>query len=252
MVSCEEVVELDLKTAEPRLIIDATFLKFQDGQSISRVILSTTFGYYAEEIPYVNDAEVSVIDGNGNIHVLENIGNGTFSASIEINENMEYQLLVIYNNEVYTATTQYVPVPPIDYVQQTENGGFLGNQPEVTAYVTDPEDEENFYFLEVLALSDKGYDVWNDQYVNGNSYSFSYSDENLQAGDNITFKLQGINEATYNYYFMLLQQNGNSGGPFSTPPATVHGNIINETNPDNYALGYFRISEINSVVYTYE
>ena len=51
--------------------------------------------------------------------------------------------------------------------------------------------------------------------------------------------------------FVLLQQTGGQGGgPFSTQPATVRGNIVNETDSSNYPLGYFRISEISQLSYT--
>jgi hypothetical protein len=36
-----------------------------------------------------------------------------------------------------------------------------------------------------------------------------------------------------------------SSGPFQTTPAAVRGNIVNQTNIDNYALGYFSLSEID-------
>ncbi len=50
---------------------------------------------------------------------------------------------------------------------------------------------------------------------------------------------------------ILLDIAGSSGGgPFQTPPATVRGNIKNETNFDNYPLGYFRISEADVINYT--
>jgi hypothetical protein len=41
----------------------------------------------------------------------------------------------------------------------------------------------------------------------------------------------------------LLLISVGSNGPFSTPPATVRGNIINQTNSNNFALGYFNLSE---------
>jgi len=51
--------------------------------------------------------------------------------------------------------------------------------------------------------------------------------------------------------FTLLQQSSDqSNGPFETQPATVRGNIINETNPDNFPLGYFRISQVSELSYT--
>jgi hypothetical protein len=52
---------------------------------------------------------------------------------------------------------------------------------------------------------------------------------------------------------ILLSVAGNTGGsPFQSPPATVRGNIINTTNFDNYALGYFRLSETDSASYVIE
>ena len=38
---------------------------------------------------------------------------------------------------------------------------------------------------------------------------------------------------------------GLSNGPFSTPAASVKGNIINQTIPKDYPLGYFRLSEVD-------
>jgi hypothetical protein len=53
--------------------------------------------------------------------------------------------------------------------------------------------------------------------------------------------------------FILLQQGSDDGGgPFETQPATVRGNCINITNPNNYPFGYFRLSEVDEVIYTIE
>ena len=53
--------------------------------------------------------------------------------------------------------------------------------------------------------------------------------------------------------FILLQQNAaDGGGPFETQPATVRGNCINDTNPENFPLGYFRLSEVAELIYTVE
>jgi hypothetical protein len=44
----------------------------------------------------------------------------------------------------------------------------------------------------------------------------------------------------------------NGGSPFQTPPATVRGNIVNQTNFNNFALGFFRLSETDTMSYTVE
>jgi hypothetical protein len=47
----------------------------------------------------------------------------------------------------------------------------------------------------------------------------------------------------------LQQGSEDGGGPFETQPATVRGNVVNETNPDNFPLGYFRVSERDTLMY---
>ena len=52
---------------------------------------------------------------------------------------------------------------------------------------------------------------------------------------------------------ILLSIAGTGGGsPFQTPPATIRGNIINETNTSNFALGYFSLSEVDTKIYAIE
>jgi hypothetical protein len=67
----------------------------------------------------------------------------------------------------------------------------------------------------------------------------------------VTVTHYGISKTYYNYLSILIKiSGGDSGGPFQSPPATVRGNIINTTNKDNYALGYFSLGEIDSKTYT--
>ena len=78
-----------------------------------------------------------------------------------------------------------------------------------------------------------------------------YSDKDLKPGDQLFFTLEGITLRYFNYMGKLVNISGSSGGsPFSTPPATLRGNIINQTDDSNYPLGYFHLSEIDTRNYT--
>jgi len=70
----------------------------------------------------------------------------------------------------------------------------------------------------------------------------------------LNIKLYGISERYFNYMSILinLAEGGSGGGPFSTPPSTVRGNVVNQTNEGNYALGYFRLSEVDTLDYIVE
>jgi hypothetical protein len=54
----------------------------------------------------------------------------------------------------------------------------------------------------------------------------------------------------YNYINKLINIVGSTGNPFATPPATLRGNIINQTDANNFPLGYFHMSEVDTEEYT--
>lgn len=253
-MSCEEVIDVDLNTAPPRLVIEANFniLKENGDPYKSFVRLTTTTSFFDDEIPTVTDAIVSITDDNGDVYPFSHWEDGVYTAQFDPQEHIAYTLKVIYKEEVYTATTQLKTTSTIDYIEQRNDGGFDGKQVDLKAYFKDPIDEENYYYF--VATSERGTrrSVTNDEFFNGNTTFLSYRAEDLAAGDKVSFQLYGITQEFHNYMFILLQQTGGGGGPFGTQPATVRGNVINETNKENYPFGYFRISEVSLLLYEVE
>lgn len=87
------------------------------------------------------------------------------------------------------------------------------------------------------------FEVDDDELGDGNQNFGLYMNEDIGTGDQLDITIYGISKRYYEYMNKLLLISVGSNGPFSTPPATIRGNIINETNADNYALGYFNLSE---------
>lgn len=252
LTSCQEVVEIDLNDAPPRLVVEANINILENGASLnSWVKLTTTAPFFDNIIPVVADASVQIIDENGITYPFQYQADGFYHGTLFPIENVDYTLKIIYKDETYSATTKFKTTATLEYVQQRNDGGFTGEDIELKAFFTDPADEENFYYF--TGISQRGIvrDVYSDEFFNGNAIFGYYVVEDLAPGDNVNFTLYGIDEAFYNYMFVLLQQTGGQGGgPFSTQPATVRGNIVNETDSSNYPLGYFRISEISQLSYT--
>lgn len=255
-ISCEEVIDVKLDTTAPRLVIDAA-LKWEKGTDgkTQKIKLSTTTGYFNTEIPKVSGATVFVTNSQNEIFdFTENVPqSGEYICTDfnpELNEN--YTLTVILNGTTYTATDKLTPVPVIDKIEQKDNGGFGGQNIEIKFFYTDNPLTEDFY-LSRVKLSGAvipQYGVSNDKFYQGNQTSDIYSDEDLKSGQTLEYTLSGISENYFNYMQILLSIAGNSGGgPFQSPPATVRGNIINQTDIKNYALGYFSASETTSVTY---
>ena len=250
MFSCEEVVDVDLEEIPPRLVVEASLLWNDDKlQNPQYIRLSTTAPFFDEEIPPAKNAEVSVYASNGKEYFFEEVEPGVFKhEGFPAETGVVYELEVIYENQLYTATSQFVPTPEIEYIEQNNNGGFAGEDIELKAFYTDPAGIENFYlfrfFNDGLFLQ-----IYNDEFTDGNQSFALFSDEELSPGDEVQFEIQGISERFYNYMYILSSQTGAGGGPFQTQPTTVKGNIINTTERNNYAFGYFRLSETHTLHY---
>ncbi|WP_026451602.1 DUF4249 domain-containing protein [Aequorivita capsosiphonis] len=251
LTSCEDVIDVELNEAPPRLVVEANINIWEDGTANSLVRLTTTAAFFDNNVPPVSNALVSIIDDSGRVYPFTYSENGFYVSNLSPQLETDYTLKIIFNDETYSATERLYSVAPLEFVEQRNDGGFTGEDIELKAFFTDPAGEDNFYFFE--GLSDRGdvLDVYSDAFFDGNSIFAYYLVEDLAPGDDVQFNLYGVNEAFHNFMFVLLQQSNNQGGgPFETQPATVRGNIINETKADDYPLGYFRISEVSTLNYT--
>ncbi|MCP9199713.1 DUF4249 domain-containing protein [Gramella sp. GC03-9] len=254
LFSCEDVIDVDLDESEPRLVVDASIIwkKGTLGQE-QQIILSLTTPYYEEAIQPVEDATVKVISGSGKEFNFIHIGNGVYQNLVfEPVLNETYQLELIYDDELYTATESLVPVTDIDFVEQSASGGFSGEDIEIKAFYTDPADEENYYLFKFYN-DDISLEFYEDEFTNGNQIFGYYSNEDIERGDEIQIEMEGISQDYFEYLFILRSQIGDSGGgPFETQPATVRGNVINRSDNENFPFGYFRLSQADTTSYTVE
>ncbi len=249
--SCEDVIDVELNDAPPRLVVEANLNRWQDGNASSAVRLTTTAAFFDNNVPFVTDAEITITDENGEVYPFTYTQNGVYRADLTPRLNTEYTLRIIYQNETYTATETLYTVAQLEFVEQRDDGGFTGEDIELKAFFTDPPGQRNFYFFEGLSERGDVLDVYNDEFFDGNTIFGYYLVEDLAPGDEVQFNIYGVSEAYYNFMFILLQQTSDQGGgPFETQPATVRGNIVNETNPANFPLGYFRVSEVSTLNYT--
>jgi hypothetical protein len=251
LTSCEDVIEVDLNDAPPRLVVEANLNIWENGITSAAVRLTTTAPFFDNNVPFVTDADVTVIDQNGVVYPFNYTQDGIYISNIALELNLEYNLIIVYKEETYTATEKLYTVSPLEFVEQRNDAGFSGEDIELKAFFTDPAAEENFYFFEGLSERGDVLDVSKDEFYNGNTIFGYYLVEDLTAGDQVQFNLYGVSEAYYNFMFILLQQTSDGGGgPFETQPATVRGNIVNETTLNNFPLGYFRVSEVSTLNYT--
>ncbi|CDF81241.1 conserved hypothetical protein (DUF4249) [Formosa agariphila KMM 3901] len=263
ITSCTDVIDVEVPTAEPRLVIEAS-LDWEKGTSgLNQTIkLSSTTPYFETDLPNaVTGAQVSVTRESDNVvFVFEDQQNGTYTTNdFGAILNDVYTLNVIYEGETFTATETLRPTTSITKVTQTRDGGFDPDALEVNVYFDDPEDETNYYVLKYQEIGDYFPDLVtvSDEFLNGNEIHLIYEkrgdddEDEFQAGDVVNINIYNVTKEYYNYIGILNNQSGSSGNPFTPAPVELLGNCINITNKENYPYGYFRVTQTDKKTYTF-
>lgn len=251
--NCEKVVDIDVPSIEPKLIIDASFEVFFDENPVTTntvVKLRLSADYFETSIPTVTNATVYLTDiSNNNVINFSDANNdGDYEPTTDFIplDNTTYELTVIYDNETYKATARKIRSSPFTSVTQGDETLFSGNETELKISFKDDINEENYYLFD---LTNNLFLTLEDRFFNGSDYNFSYfySEDDLEVPTAVKIKMSGITKEYFTYFRVLISQSGqSSGGPFETVPSTLLGNIINTTNQENFPLGYFHISETDT------
>ena len=254
--SCQDVVDVPLDTESPRLVIEASINWHKETTgNIQKIKLTTTTSYYTNVIPTVSGATVYIENSANDVfNFIETPDTGEYICTNFVPViNETYTLTVIHNGQIYNATESLKSVAKINTVTQEEIAGLGNTSLKISAYFDDPAIEANYYLYKYKFINNAipGYDVTDDTFFQGNTFYSIALQEDTHPGDPVEITHYGISKAYFNYMNVLISAAGsNTGGPFQSVPVKVKGNIKNMTNFNNYPYGYFRLSEVDSVVYT--
>jgi hypothetical protein len=254
--SCQDVVDIPLNTDKPRLVIDANinWIKGTVGNN-QTIKLSTTTDFYTNVIPVVSSATVFIKNSSNvifNFIEIPNTGMYVCSNFVPVIDET-YTLTVINNGQSYSATESLKSVAAITSVTQEMQTGLGADFLKIKTFFDDPADVDNYYLYKYKFTKNlkPEYSLDDDLFFQGNTFYSLVLEEDTKPSEKVEITHYGISKAYFNYMTILLSVSGSSGGgPFQTPPSTVKGNIKNETNFDNYPLGYFRLSEADVTNYT--
>ncbi|MFS4491930.1 DUF4249 domain-containing protein [Maribacter sp. 2308TA10-17] len=267
LASCEDVIDVPVQTAPTRLVVEAS-LDWEKGTAGNEqtIQLSNSSAFFDNTInTAVTGASVKVTnDSSGAEFVFVDQNTGEYATSSFVPAiGQSYTLEIIHNGETYSAQETLMAVPEITELFQDTEDGFDDEILEAHIIFTDPPEEGNYYFFKFQRQGEllPDFEVGDDEFVNGNEIDWWYEieeadDENdvrqpFAAGDVLDIEMYGVSEAFYNYIDILTDQIGGVG-IFEATPVSVKGNCINLTNPENYAHGYFRLTEVNKTSYTFE
>ena len=271
-LSCEEVIDVDLDPEEPRLIVDA-LIRVDTSQQLTdaniRVSLSSSF---FEEIQPAEVDELIILRQGSSAFIpyepvpgepglyrpfpttVSPVVDNKIVTSALLDSAAVFLLNIRFQDQLFFASTTFVPTSDIDSVEQGEGGLFNEDDTEVILEFTDTPDREDFY---VFDFDFGEFLTSQDEFFEGQQFSFSYFyDTEINPGDEVEISILGAEEPFFNYINGLLEQSQQgANGPFQTPTATVRGNILlaegidnieifnNLDRIDEFALGYFAIAQ---------
>lgn len=226
--SCETQVDLNLKSVEPKLVIDASI----GVRNPCRVILSKTRDYDDQTPPeYVKGAKVTLTDSNGHSEVLVDVGDIHLSRAMgHIGET--YTLTVELDGETYTATDMIPTFVPIDelLLYRIKVGNEAHYYPQI-AY-QDPKGEDNYYY-HLLTINDKTMlqanwedDKNRDGLIIKSTLYFDKDenqDNDLKVGDHIRVEMQTLGKGAYTFYKTISSPGGAAN---SNPKSNFSGNVL--------------------------
>src|SRR5690606_12002890 len=198
-ISCEDVIDVDLETSEPRLVVEASinWMKNTTG-NVQQIKLSKTTPYFDPFVIPANGAIVTITDEDSNIFEFTEIEmTGIYETQNFLPVlNKPYYLKIEYDGETYTGNEVLMPVVEIEDAEQDVAPGFSEDEIEIKAYFTDPADTEDYYLYSFEVHNKYTLDVYKDEFFNGNRIFAYYSNE-LEPGDEVIIHGYGISERYY-------------------------------------------------------
>ncbi len=249
---CEKVINIETEFDDKRLVVDASIMKHRDSiNGVTIVKLSETIPYFSDETSFVKNAKVTIDFNEKKYNLYYSIDDNQYSSSIKNIDHGEYILSIEYDGNNYRSIEKLIKTPEIISVRFGDRKSLNKDEVELRITFIDPPEKGNYYLWKFGPKKSGKYDYLTalDKFINGNEFTFSFfidKTEYFQNSDYMTIEINGITENYFNYLNILTSQAGaQSGRPFSSANAIIKGNIINQSNPEKFPLGYYRVSEFD-------
>jgi hypothetical protein len=259
LVSCEREINLDLKNTFPKLVVEGNVLLGSDTLIEQQEIkLSLSANYTGNNMPEpVTNATVRVKEGV-NTYEYVHVGNGLYRSEFTAISGKQYQLTIEYNGDLYEAAETMRSGPVIDSLTVVFQEGAFGDDGGdfVALNTVDPADQVNYYmwrllinnvFLMNATPGNRYRSIQKDEFFNGQPLiDYVPSDEfPVLPGDLVEMQQYSISEQMYNYYYAIFNLTAPSSITGDIPPGRVLGNVVNKTDSEKSALGYFGACSIS-------
>ncbi len=244
LTACEKVIDVDLKSADPKLVIEATLS--DDGRPATAHLTQSVAYDETNTFPAVTDALVVISDDTGALDTLRATAvPGTYAGRTLLGQpGHQYTLRVESAGKMYLSIAS-LPVPiPLDSVRVDKVSFGQGDNFLLIPSYQDPAGVRNYYHflqfrngrpnLAILLLDDELTDGLRNQRRLFTMGGDTKDEDKLIPGDSVRLEMHCIDAGSYEY-LRTLSQVLQSNPLFSTTPANPL------TNFSGGALGFFNV-----------
>lgn len=231
--SCEKIIDIDLKEAEPVLVVEGNI---SDESELQNIYLSKTVPFGADNNPVrVSGALVTVKEDNIKIYNFTELTPGHYGATFKGKVGSTYELGIDFEGKTYSAISTMPQQVTLDSVSITQVEFFNEKRKLIKVHFQDPESTADAYryIVSINNTKLKEFFVDNDRFNNGQyiNRTINTDEPEIVTGDVITLDFQTIDLINYRYFYSLSQILGGGGPPVA--PSNPDSNI------SNGAQGYF-------------
>ncbi|HEY9125203.1 MAG TPA: DUF4249 domain-containing protein [Bacteroidales bacterium] len=250
--ACEEVINVDLNTASPKLSVTA-IITDQPGPYYVTLTKSESFFSSNDSFPAVSNAVVVISDDAGNSEQLTETKAGVYQTNnLQGVSGRTYHLSIEASGNKYEATS-YLPYPiALDSVTaQKITASGPGNKENknkyyLKCYFTDPKGSEDYYRVEPIIPNldtlSSSYQIYSDEVTDGQHVEFPVQKPTFNFGDTAIVEFYHINKKNYDYYKTANNILKSKKGPMASASAPQANPL---TNISGEAVGYFGTFAVN-------
>jgi hypothetical protein len=243
--SCEEVIQIDLNTASPKLTVQA-IITDQPGPYYVTLLKSESYFNSNDSFPVVRNAKVIISDNVENSDTLSEVKPGIYKTStLQGINGRTYNLKIVSEGKTYEAESylpMHVNLDTIMYQKITATGpkSKESNKFYIKCLFYDPANIENYYRVETVILNtdtlSTPYQIYSDIVTDGQQIVFPVQRPTFNPGDTAIVSLYHINAVNYDYFKTANNILKNKKGPMASASAPQANPL---TNLSGGALGYF-------------
>jgi hypothetical protein len=245
LTSCEDVIDLDLRNTEPRIVIEAVVTNLDQPKTVK--ITKTGDFYEPANYATVSNAFVEIKDENGVSEILTEVQPGVYySESLGGDLNTTYSITVVAEEQEYHAQSHMNEPLQIDSltVEKDTRPARGGGEIQYILHVNFTDNPDKRDYCRIVPYVDNvkipGFIVYDDRLTNGNEIDFRIfiSDKyQVRIGSTIRVEMFTLDEPLYLYFKTLNKASAANSGANQRGGSVAPANP--ESNWDNDALGYF-------------